>query len=94
MKKRTDFDAAIKHWYGDSFTLPEPCKPNPKYTDDTYDLPFDEVAPTAPEADIVDEQGSPLHPTSMTDALMNAEGVVNSRLGYMAVQSDSTKCQF
>ena len=73
MKKRTDFDAAIKHWYGDSFTLPEPCKPNPKDTANNYDLLFNEVSPTEPEADIVDDQGAPLHPTSITYALMNAE---------------------
>ena len=29
VKKHSDFDAAIKHHYGDSFNLPAPCKPNP-----------------------------------------------------------------
>ena len=29
VRKHSDFDAAIKHHYGDSFNLPAPCKPNP-----------------------------------------------------------------
>ena len=55
------------------FFLPEPCNPNPKETDNTYDLDFDEVDTTVPEADIVDEQGSLLQPTSMENDLMNDE---------------------
>ena len=46
---------------------------DPKEADDTFDLPFDEVAPNIPEADIVDDQGKPLHPTSSTNIFMNAE---------------------
>ena len=63
VKKCADFDAAIKQRYVDSFTLPEPCNLNPQDTDNTYELPFDEVFTTVPEADIVDDQGDPLHPT-------------------------------
>ena len=73
MKKRADIDAAIKQRYSDYFTLPAPYKPNPHNTDNTYDLPIDEVAPTVPEANIVNKQGAPLHPTSMEDYPMNAE---------------------
>ena len=73
VNKRAGFDAAIKHWYGDYFTMPAPCKPNTQDTDINYDLNFDERAPMVPEADIVDEQGALLHPASMADALMNAE---------------------
>ena len=60
VKNCADFDTAIKYRYGDSFTIPAPCNPNKQDTDDTYDLTFDEVAPTVPEADIVDDQGAPL----------------------------------
>ena len=73
MKKRADFDDAIEQQCGYSFTLPAPFNPNTKDNDNTYDLIFDEVAPTVPEADIVDEQWSPLHYTSMADALMKYE---------------------
>ena len=71
-KKRAEFDAATKLWYGNSFTLPKKMRGNPKEADVTYDLTFDEVAPNIPEADIVDDQGKPLHPTSETDILINA----------------------
>ena len=40
VKKRADFDAAIKKQYGYSFTLHTPCKLNPQDTDDTHDLIF------------------------------------------------------
>ena len=73
VKKRAEFDAATKLWYGNSFTLPKKMRGNPKEADVTYDLTFDEVAPNIPEADIVDDQGKPLHPTSETDILINAE---------------------
>ena len=73
VEKRADFYAAIKQRYNYSFTLTEPCNPNPKDTNNNYDLTFDEVDPTVPEADIVDEKGPLLHPTSMSYALMNAE---------------------
>ena len=48
-------------------------KGKPQEADDTCDLPFDEVAPNIPEAEIVDDKGKPLHPISATDILMNAE---------------------
>ena len=92
VKKRAGFDAAIKHRYSDFFTLPAPFKPNPQDTDDTYDLNFGEVAPTVPEADILNAQGALLQPTSMADSLMNAEVLLPQGGGYVAGQSDSTKC--
>ena len=44
--------------------------------DDTFDLPFDEVAPQFPEADITDADGNAMHTTSAADILMNAEVVL------------------
>ena len=44
--------------------------------DDTVDLPFDEVAPQFPEADITDADGNVMHTTSTADILMNAEVVL------------------
>ena len=46
---------------------------NPQDDDGTFDLPFDEVAPEIPEADITDAEGQPLHPSSAADILMNSE---------------------
>ena len=46
---------------------------NPQDDDVTFDLPFDEVAPEIPEADITDAEGQPLHPSSASEILMNAE---------------------
>ena len=73
VKQSANSDAAIKQRYGDSFTLSAPCNPNPQCTDNTYYLTFYEVAPTLPEADIVNEQEGLLHPTSMVDSLMCAD---------------------
>ena len=53
--KRADFDAATKQLYSKYFTLTATCKPNIQDTDDTYELPLDEVSPTVPEVDILDE---------------------------------------
>ena len=36
-------------------------------------MPFDEVAPDIPEADITDSEGQPLHPSSAVDIIINAE---------------------
>ena len=46
---------------------------HPKDADETYDLPFDEVAPKVPESDIMDDEETPIHPTSLAEILMNAE---------------------
>ena len=76
VKKRHDFATAIKLCYGDSFTLPDKIKEqweNPQEEDETFDLPFNEVGPLVPEADIVDKHGNPLHPKSVTDIIVNAE---------------------
>ena len=72
-KKRAEFDAATKFLYGDEFTLPNKMRCNPQEADDTYGIPFGQVAPNIPGADIVDDQGKPLHPTLATYILMNAE---------------------
>ena len=40
--------------------------------DDTFDLPFDEVAPQLPEAYITDDDGNAMHTTATADILMNA----------------------
>ena len=73
VKKRAGFDAAIKFRYGDSFTFPKNMRGDPKEADDTHGIPFDEVAPNITEAEIVDDKGKPLQPTSSTDILMNYE---------------------
>ena len=73
IKKRSKFNDAIKTRYGDSLSLPDKTLKNPQDEDDTDDLPFDEVSPSIPEADIIDDQGQPLHPLSAADLLMNAE---------------------
>ena len=73
IKKRSELNDAIKTWYCDSFSLPDNTLENPQDEDETCDLPFDEVSPSIPEADIIDDQGRPLHPSSAADMLMNAE---------------------
>ena len=73
IKKRSEFNDAIKARYSDSFYLPDKTLKNPQDEDDTDDLPFDEVSPSIPKADIIDDQGRPLHPSSAADLLMNAE---------------------
>ena len=73
VKTRADFDAATKLRYGDLFTLPKKTRENLQEADDTYELSFDELSPTIPESDIVDDQGNPLRPTLSTDIFMNAE---------------------
>ena len=73
IKKRSEFNDAIKARYSDSLSLPDKTLKNPQDRDDTNDLPFDEVSPSIPEADIIDDQGRPLHPSSAVDLLMNAE---------------------
>ena len=55
------------------FSLPDKTLKNPQKKDDTVDLPFDEVSPSILKADIIDDQGIPLHPSSVADLLMNAE---------------------
>ena len=62
IKKRSEFNDAIKARYGDLISLPDKTLNNPQYEDDTDDLPFDEVSPSIPEVDIIDDQGRPLHP--------------------------------
>ena len=73
VKKRADFTEAIKQQCGDSISITVSIRLNPKDDDETYDLPFDEVAPKVPELDIVDDEGTPIHPTFMADILINAE---------------------
>ena len=64
VKNRAEFDATNKLRYGDQFTLQKKIRGDPKDADDTCDLHFDDLSPYIPEADIVDSQGKPLHPTS------------------------------
>ena len=73
IKKRLEFNDAIKARYGDLLSLPDKTLKNTQDKDDTDDLPFDEVSPSIPDADIIDDQGRPLHPSSAADLLMNAE---------------------
>ena len=73
IKKRSEFNDAIKARYGYSFSLPDKTLKNPQDEDDTDDLPFDEVLPSIPEADIIDDQGRPLNPSLAAYLLMNAE---------------------
>ena len=54
-------------------SLPDKTLKNPQDKDDTGDLPFDELSPSIPKADIIDDQGRQLHPSSAADLLMNAE---------------------
>ena len=71
--KRAEFDAAIKLKYGDSLSPPRETSPNPQDGGDEASLPFGEVGPQVPEADVLDATGAPLHPTSVADTLLNAE---------------------
>ena len=73
IKKRSEFNDAVKARYGDWFSLPDKTLENPQDKDDTGDLTFDEVSPIIPEADIIDDQGRPLHPSLVADLLINAE---------------------
>ena len=75
INKRDGFDAAIKILYRDSFALPtiNRVKGSSQEADDSFDLPFDEIAPEIPESEIIDAQGKPLHPSSAGYMLMNAE---------------------
>ena len=74
--KRSNFTEAIKLKYGDSLSLPKRRR-RVKFKEDEddkyFDLPFDEVAPLIPEADIVDSEGKPLNESSLADQLINAE---------------------
>ena len=73
INKRSELNDAVKARYGESFSLPDKTLENPQDKDDTGDLPFDEASPSIPEADIIDEKGQPLHPSSAADLLRNAE---------------------
>ena len=73
IKKRSEFNDAVKAQYGDWFSLPDKTLENPQDKDDTGELTFDEVSPITPEADIIDEQGRPMHPSSSAYLIMNAE---------------------
>ena len=76
IKKRSEFNDAVKARYSDSFSLPDMTLENPQDEDDTGDLPFDEVSPSISEADIIDDQGWPLHPSSAANLLMNANVLI------------------
>ena len=65
-----------------SISLPDSSIPNSKNSDKNYHLPYDEVAPKLPESDIVDDEGTPIHPMSMADILMNDE-VLLTKGGYL-----------
>ena len=73
IKKRSELNDAIKARNGDSFSLTDKTLENTQDEDDTGDMPFDELSPSIPEADIIDDQGRPMHPSSAEDLLMNAE---------------------
>ena len=64
VKNRAGFDAATNFRYGDQFTLPKKMRGEPKQANEKCDPTFDEVALNILEADIVDDQWKPLHPTS------------------------------
>ena len=67
--KRDYFDAQIKMSYGKSFTVPEKKHtPNPNDPWDEEDCPI-----PIPEADAVDEKGTPLSPNIIADTFMNAK---------------------
>ena len=63
----------IKAQYGDSFSLTDKTLKNLQDKDDTDDLPFDEVSPSIPKANIIDDQGRPVHPSLAADLLMSTE---------------------
>ena len=73
IKKRAEFDAAIEKRYGNSFTLPKRRPKDGQGEDESFDLPFDEVAPTIPEADDADSQERPRHVSPDAEVLLNAE---------------------
>ena len=73
VKKHDELYDATKLLYRDLFNFPKKMRVNLQEVDDTSDLTFYELPPNIPEADIIDEQGKPLHPISATDILMNAE---------------------
>ena len=78
IKKRNGFDAAIKMRYGYSFTLltRNRVKGSSQEVYDAFDLPFDEISPEIPEADIVNAQGKPMHSSSAADMLMSDEVLI------------------
>ena len=57
IKKRSEFNDAVKARYGDSFSLPDKTLENPQDEDNTGDMTFDEVSPSIPDADIIDDRG-------------------------------------
>ena len=62
--KRKNFNEAIKLKFGDSFSLPDKRKSmkNPEEdNEECFDLPFYEIAPAIPEADVIDQQGKHLN---------------------------------
>ena len=71
IKKRSEFDSAIKEIYRDSFTLPVRQRRRKQLEieedDGTFDLPFEEATPQIPEADITDARCNPLHASSAAD---------------------------
>ena len=70
--RRAAFDAAIKLIHGDSFTIPEKqFETNPIDAWDEEDLPI-----PVPEADAVDEKGTPINTSSLADTLITAEFVL------------------
>ena len=83
VRKRAEFDAAIKQKLGDSFSLPTHVQPqqagdskdasNPQ--DETFD-PFtgvEEPHIEVPEADCVDATGKPILQQSLADTLIHSE---------------------
>ena len=71
IRKRQEFDAAIKSKHGDSFTIPASA-PNTQEDDGSFDPEcFGEKSAYIPEAEIVDANGKPLSPTSVADTLVN-----------------------
>jgi len=73
VKKRADFDEAIRLTIGDSF---QPDGTDPEALVDDFYVPYedDEEEPSADlEADIVDASGKPINQQSANDLLINAE---------------------
>ena len=73
---RLNFTEAIKLKYGDSLSLPK-RKRKVEFKENKdgeyFGLPFDEVAPLIPEADLVDSEWKPLNESSLTNQLINVE---------------------
>ena len=88
VKKRAKFDASTKFRYGDSITLTKKMRGDPQESDDTCDLHFGEVSPNIPEADIVDDQGKPLHPILSNGYFDECRSAATSRGGVKADQID------